>query len=383
MKYSAFISYNSKDNNVAKRLQKHLENFTLPTVIVDEHGNKIESYTNNKKKFKIFRYVTDLVDTELNKGLERELDNSKSLIVLCSPNSAKSEWVGKEIRHFIESEKKNDIIPVIIAGTPYCNDENECLHYELIKEFPNNNLLGVDLNDTNDILPFFAERRAVAKIVSLIIDLPDLYDYIWNRYRYRLICKVITYIALLAMFISSLFIVESISSEFNSSIQLKENNINTRLPECRGKITVKIGNDIKTYEFKSIYDKINIPDIARKYYNKDFNLSFSAIGYKTIDTTLKLNKELIFNIERDEIYYGTIQFYIIDVDSNKPVQYCHINIQGKDYYSDKNGLIKTHIKLSEQQPSYCITSNDVIILQKKISPPFTESSIIEVKKHNH
>ena len=125
-KYTAFISYNSKDNRIAKWLQKKLESYSLPSVIANEKGETIRSYDKKTRKFKIFRYVTDLVAQNLDDGLRRELDQSKFLIVICSPRSARAPWVKKEVQHFIESGKSKQIIPFIIEGTPYSNDENEC-----------------------------------------------------------------------------------------------------------------------------------------------------------------------------------------------------------------------------------------------------------------
>ncbi len=37
-KFTAFISYNSRDDKWAKWLQKRLENYSLPTVIANDKG---------------------------------------------------------------------------------------------------------------------------------------------------------------------------------------------------------------------------------------------------------------------------------------------------------------------------------------------------------
>ena len=188
-KYTAFISYNSADDKQARWLQKQLESYKLPSMIANEKGDIIKSYNDKQRKMRIFRYVSDLVAQNLNDGLREELDRSQHLVVICSPRSAQSEWVGKEIKHFVDTERSKKIIPFIIDGTPYSGDENECFNPELIKAFPSGELLGVNLNESGDDYRFMRRRKAVAKTVSLLLGLPDAYDFIWNRYRRSIITK--------------------------------------------------------------------------------------------------------------------------------------------------------------------------------------------------
>lgn len=182
-KYTAFISYNSRDNSKARWLQRRLESYSLPSVIANEKGEIIRSYDKKPKNFRIFRYVTDLVAQNLDDGLRQELDQSKYLIVICSPNSANAPWVKKEVKHFIDTGRKKQIIPFVIKGIPYSGGKYECFTSELKEAFPSGSALGVSLNDYGDDFWIFRKRKAVAKMVSLLIDLPNAYDFIWNRYR--------------------------------------------------------------------------------------------------------------------------------------------------------------------------------------------------------
>ena len=121
--YKAFISYNSRDEKWAKWLQKSLERYTLPSIIANERGEVLRSYDKSLRHFKIFRDATDLVGTNLHEALPRELDNSEYLVVICSPNSAQSKWVGDEIQKFIDSNRSDKIIPFIVDGKPYSDDD--------------------------------------------------------------------------------------------------------------------------------------------------------------------------------------------------------------------------------------------------------------------
>ena len=119
MRYTAFISYNSKDDKWAKWLQRKLESYNIPVKLGQDQDDE------PVKKLRVFRYRADLNTVSLREGLAQELDEARWLIVVCSPNSAKSEWVGMEIQHFIDTGRRDKILPFIVSGTSYADDENE------------------------------------------------------------------------------------------------------------------------------------------------------------------------------------------------------------------------------------------------------------------
>ncbi len=85
--FFAFISYRHTDIKAAKRLQFLLESYNLPTMI---QKMKPEA----PKRFKVFRDADELTSGVLSDELHHKLDESKYLIVICSPNSAQSKYVG-------------------------------------------------------------------------------------------------------------------------------------------------------------------------------------------------------------------------------------------------------------------------------------------------
>ena len=93
-KYFAFISYNSKDTKWVKRLQRKLENYRMPAALCSERGWKRTPIR------PVFFAPTDIQGGGLSAELQKRLSDSQNLIVICSPNSAKSQWVGKEIEFF-------------------------------------------------------------------------------------------------------------------------------------------------------------------------------------------------------------------------------------------------------------------------------------------
>ena len=93
-KYYAFISYNSKDTKWGKTLQRKLENYRLPAKLCAEHGWE-------RTPIKpVFFAPTDIQPGGLTEELQERLRASRNLIVICSPNSANHDWVGKEIEFF-------------------------------------------------------------------------------------------------------------------------------------------------------------------------------------------------------------------------------------------------------------------------------------------
>ena len=87
-KYYAFISYNSKDTEWGKKVQKKLEHYRMPATLCRERGWE------RKPINPIFFAPTDIQPGGLTEELQERLKGSRNLIVICSPNSAKSEWVG-------------------------------------------------------------------------------------------------------------------------------------------------------------------------------------------------------------------------------------------------------------------------------------------------
>lgn len=90
-----------------------------------------------KKIRPVFWYKQDLSGTKLKKTPNNELSSSKYLIVICSPDSAKAEWVNDEVVAFIEQGKGDRIIPFIVAGSPHAKKTMKnvsLLHYSILPE---------------------------------------------------------------------------------------------------------------------------------------------------------------------------------------------------------------------------------------------------------
>ncbi len=119
LNYWAFISYSSLDDKQGRWLHRKLENYPIPKEL--RNAKIFDGATLGKNLRPIFRDRDELSgSSDLGTAIEKALKDSRYLIVLCSPNSAKSEWVNKEIESFRALSPDNDkrILALILDGEP-------------------------------------------------------------------------------------------------------------------------------------------------------------------------------------------------------------------------------------------------------------------------
>lgn len=123
-RYKAFISYSHRDKRVANWLHRQLENFRLPD------GIDAPGLENGLRP--IFKDREELPASEsLGAALEDAITNSDALIVLCSPYSAISPWIAKEIDLFKRVNGDARVFPAVVDGAPPYNMPPPLLvHYE-------------------------------------------------------------------------------------------------------------------------------------------------------------------------------------------------------------------------------------------------------------
>lgn len=200
--YFAFISYKREDEKWAKWLQKRLESYSLPTSIRKENPklpNKIRP---------VFRDQSELSGGNLKAEIEKGLNSSKYLIVICSPRSAKSPWVSKEVQHFIDQGREEYIIPFIIGGSPNAtNPEEECFPEGLRQLIGEKEILGININE-------MGRNAAVIKVIARMFNLR--FDSLWQRFekeknkKQRLKICIAILLAIVGFLISAVFMQKNI-----------------------------------------------------------------------------------------------------------------------------------------------------------------------------
>ena len=195
--YYAFISHSTKDEKIATWLRERLVNYNIPVSVQKE-------YNAPKKLRPIFLYQTDLAGNVLNESLRAELQDSHYLIVICSPSGAQSEYVNREVKHFIETGRAECIIPVIVDGTPHAgNPSEECFPPALLALAGENELRGVDLRDSKT--KYGSKQGAVANIVASMLGVR--FDILWNLYKRKRKRKTLLWsLLLLVLILGVLFV---------------------------------------------------------------------------------------------------------------------------------------------------------------------------------
>ena len=157
--YFVFISYSSLDNEWAIWLRHELEHYHLPASF-----NGRTDVRDNLRK--VFRDRDELsAGPEWDEQVQKALEETNNLIVICSPHSAKSDAVNKEIETFIALGKEDHIFPFIVEG----DNPEDCFP----KALKHSKLAG-------DIIKDGSPNIAFIKIVAGMLNVE--FSELWNRY---------------------------------------------------------------------------------------------------------------------------------------------------------------------------------------------------------
>jgi hypothetical protein len=154
-KYRAFIAFSEADAAWADDLQRALESVQIPAQFV---GSETPYGPAPENLRPIFRYGDALPEGQGGPTDEAAaaLADSLFLVVLCSPDSAKSEHVDAAVRRFKLAGKRDRIIPVIIGGEP-TSEERECFPAALrFKLFDDG---GLSIEPDDPVAPLVIDAR--------------------------------------------------------------------------------------------------------------------------------------------------------------------------------------------------------------------------------
>ncbi len=163
--FFAFISYRSTDREWAQWLQHMLEHYRLPSVI---NGKELPD-----SLYPVFLDTSELSGGTLGNELAAALESSRYLIVVCSPSSAQSQWVDKEVQSFIDRGEIDRVIPFIIDGTPYGTGDN-CFVPALTRlRGTGMEQLGISVNENG-------REPAAVKVIARMLGLR--FNDLWKRH---------------------------------------------------------------------------------------------------------------------------------------------------------------------------------------------------------
>ena len=371
-KYFAFISYNSKDTEWGKKVQKKLEHYRMPATLCSEHGWE-------RTPIKpVFFAPTDIQPGGLTEELQERLRASRNLIVICSPNSAKSEWVGKEIEFFHQLGRTKQIHFFIVDGQPHSgNPDTECFN-PIVNTLGLPEILGANIHEKIYRWPWMNKERAYVQLVSKLLGVE--FDAIWQRHKRLLIQKMTAWAIGIIAVIAALFAVWITNQPVDVEVRLNETSVhNDNLPPLKDAIvTMTLDNETKTDTVCSIESGITFTNIPHRYINKEVRVTIDCPNFLPVDTTVLLTNSMSIDIRRNPVVYGDVHFKVWDVNKEQGVRDVKIEIEGYHAQSDAHGDVRLFIPLSQQKSTYKIASS-VSLERDTICPPCGPDDVVIVK----
>lgn len=371
-KYFAFISYSSHDYKWGKRIQDKLEHYRMPTTLCSKHGWKRQPMR------PVFFAPTDIQPGGLSEELQERLKASRNLIVVCSPHSAQSEWVGKEIAYFHKLGRTQQIQFFIVDGIPHSgNPELECFN-PIIRTLGLPEILGANIHERIYRLPWLNQERAYVQLITKLLGVE--FDSIWQRHRRMLIRQVVTWIVGVVAILISLVVVWHSNQPVDIQLSLQEQSVkNQNLPPLHDAVvTLTLDKEAKIDTISSLSDNVSFLYIPHRYIGKDVRITIFCPDYLPVDTTITLMENIEVNIYRNPAVYGNIQFKLWNTSKESYVSNTTIRIDDIAAVSDAEGVVKTIVPLAKQKKEYRLSST-VPLEDSILYMPYGKDCVIRTK----
>ena len=369
-KYYAFISYSSYDMKWGKKLQQKLEHYRMPATLCSKHGWK------RTPMKPVFFAPTDIQPGGLTEELQERLKASRNLIVICSPHSAQSIWVGKEIEFFHNLGRTKQIHFFIVEGTPHSGDKDtECFN-PILEKLGLPEILGASIHEKVYPWSWMNRERAYVQLISKLLGVE--YDTIWQRHRQQLFMRCTVWLIGLAAVSMALLGVWQANKPVNVLISLQEQMpVNTRLPSAgQATITLSMENETKTAILSSPGKPATFANIPQRLLGHLVHITMSCKDFLPLDTTVTLSRDIKLPICRDPNVYGNIRFCLWDMKTEQPMPHASLKVDGIEMTSDDEGNVQLYIPLERQRITYSVSSSSVLLADTVVGTPCTESTIV-------
>lgn len=284
--YKAFLSYSHMDKKWGAWLHRALEKYRIPPNLQLSEGAKnpeAPQHSGSRTIGRIFRDRDELPAAEdLTEAVRKALATSEYMIVLCSPNSAASRWVNKEIIEFKRLRGDKYVLPIIIDGEPFASDngapERECfppaVRFKIAKTGGLSTLpaepAAADARKDAD-----GKQRAVLKLLAGIlgVGLDQLVEREMRRRQKRVMA--ITAGAILAMIVMATLTYEAVKSrdaadrsraEAEDLVEFMLTDLREKLePVGRLDVLDAVGEKVLSYHENQLeYEDASDDDIGRR-----------------------------------------------------------------------------------------------------------------------
>ena len=371
-KFFAFISYNSHDTAWGKILQKKLEGYRMPATLCSEHGWE-------RKPIKpVFFAPTDIQPGGLTAELQERLKASRNLIVICSPRSAQSEWVGKEIAFFHSLGRANNIHFFIIDGVPHSgNPATECFN-PIIDTLGLPEILGANIHEKIYRWPWLNRERAYVQLITKLLGVE--FDSIWQRHKRLLRQKIAAWTMGIVLVLAALVGVWLSNQPIDVSVSLNETTAhNDNLPPLRDAVvTIELENETKTDTIPSLEATAIFANVPHKALGKNIHLKVECRDWLPVDTSFILTKNVVINMARNPHSYGDVVFRLWNLKKEQGVANTPVVLAGQTATSDAEGYVRVFIPLESQSERYQVQCT-LPLEDDMLSVPTTESTVLIVK----
>ena len=349
-KYYAFISYSSKDTAWGKKLQKKLEHYRMPATLCSEHGWE-------RTPIKpVFFAPTDIQPGGLTEELQERLKASRNLIVICSPNSAKSEWVGKEIEFYHKLGRTKNIHFFIVDGTPHSgNPDTECFN-PVIDQLGLPEILGANIHEKIYRWPWLNKERAYVQLISKLLGVE--FDAIWQRHKRLIAQQAVAWTMGSLAVIVALIGIWHANQPFDVDVRLNEASVhNENLPPLKNAIvTMRLDNETKSDTVYSLNNNLVFRNIPHKFLKKTVQVSVSCCDFLPLDTVLSITQCITLDIHRDPKVYGDVHFCTWNTETETSLANTTLFVEGFEVTTDEKGCVSVSIPLEAQKKTYRVSA---------------------------
>lgn len=310
----------------------------------------------NRKLGRCFCYLRDMRQTsDLIGEFKLQMEQSKYLIVLCSPEAVKSKTINEGIRYFASLGHPERIIPFIIDGVPYSADpDKECLPEALRELFTQDAFSGaqplaVNINEAGLQGKRHKRERAVVMVIARMLDLD--FNELWRREVRRKRQRIALLVCALIAICTAITLTWQMSRSFDCDYRIEEPAANTYLPQIDAPVvTLHIEGEDKADTLLTAEGTwVNLPAEARNGLQR---ATYSRTNYLPLDTMVDLSAPVTLQVQRDPEAYGHASAVVYR--NAAPLRNAAIQVGGVACRTDAEGRFSIEIPLSEQREAYPI-----------------------------
>lgn len=393
-RYFAFISYRGTDVEIAKKLQKRFNNFKLPSTYVNPFD------ADNQRMQPVCRDRDNFVGGDVSAQINDAIDHSMYVVMVCTPNMTKhgdqENYVNDEIRHLIETNRIERLIPLVFDGRAYTPNDYRNAARDIREPFPDECLPFAlrewmwQHNDHDFTLNIFNieeqgerdEDKMFLRCVATI--LAEEFTKLWDRFkieqRRRKRTIAISAVTAICLFVAAIIATISITQPIDVRVSVNEVSVhNDNLPPLKDAIvSITIDNETKKDTIESLDAEALFANIPRKAIGKQARLQVACDNWLSIDTTLMLTERVSLGIARDPHPFGDIYFRLWHPSREQTFPGVKVKINGHETTADSEGVITYAMPLCEQCTTYLVSA-PFPLADSTLTMPTTESTVVPVE----